>query len=203
MMPSPLPDQLPLVVGVVSDTHIPDRASCLHPALLPALTDYQVDLILHAGDLSQRSVLDELGQIAPVIACRGNRDLFVKCLPWVQRFSLAGIRLALLHGHGSWRQYLGDKVSHALAGYDFQRYQRLLTRHLLDEEVIIFGHTHRPVTHFDDGRLYFNPGSASISVHLQPYPSFGILRISARKDLATEIISLTGAKLHRRQWVID
>lgn len=203
MIPFPLPDRLPLVIGVVSDTHIPDRAACLHPALLPALSSNQVDLILHAGDLSTSSVLDELGLIAPVIACRGNRDLLLRSLPWVQRFSLAGIRIALLHGHGSWTQYLCDKVSHALSGYDFQRYQRLLTRHLLDEEVIIFGHTHRPVTQRANGRLYFNPGSASISVHHQPYPSFGIVQISAQKELSAKIISLTGAKLYRRRWVAD
>lgn len=203
MTPSSLPDRLPLVLGVVSDTHIPDRAARLHPALLPALTSNQVDLILHAGDLSTSSVLDELNQIAPVIACRGNRDLFFTSLPWVQRFSLAGIRFALLHGHGTWKQYLRDKVSHAFAGYDFRRYQRLLIRHLLDEEVIIFGHTHRPVAQHIEGRLYFNPGSASISVQDHPYPSFGILRISTQKELSTEIISLAGAKLCRRRWVAD
>ena len=53
-------------IGVVSDTHVPDRAVALHPALLSELRRNKVDLILHAGDISTAGVLQELETIAPV-----------------------------------------------------------------------------------------------------------------------------------------
>ncbi len=63
-----------LKVGVVADTHIPDRAAALHPGLLPALRAAGVGAILHAGDVSTHAVLEQLGEIAPVRVARGNRD---------------------------------------------------------------------------------------------------------------------------------
>ena len=65
------------LIGVVSDTHIPARAPFL-PSSLFGLLD-GVDLILHAGDIEEESVLDELRALAPVEAVAGNMDpLYVK-----------------------------------------------------------------------------------------------------------------------------
>ena len=59
-------------VGVISDTHVP----AIVPSLPPAVFDIfkGVDLILHAGDIVDLSVLDELRAIAPVEAVAGNMD---------------------------------------------------------------------------------------------------------------------------------
>ena len=59
----------PLAI-VLADTHIPRRARALPEELVPYLRE--ADLILHAGDLIQPSVLDELSTHAPVYAVRGN-----------------------------------------------------------------------------------------------------------------------------------
>ncbi|NTW68137.1 MAG: metallophosphoesterase family protein, partial [Nitrospirae bacterium] len=53
-------------VGIISDTHVPGAASSLPPAVFEIFRS--VDLILHAGDIVQASVLDELEAIAPVEA---------------------------------------------------------------------------------------------------------------------------------------
>ena len=59
-------------IGVISDTHIPERASAIPPQVLEGFKG--VDLILHAGDLVDLSVLEELKKIAKVRAVVGNMD---------------------------------------------------------------------------------------------------------------------------------
>ena len=59
-------------IGLISDTHIPDAAKALPPQVKEAFRD--VDLIMHAGDLYEVSVLDELESIAPVLAALGDDD---------------------------------------------------------------------------------------------------------------------------------
>jgi putative phosphoesterase len=65
-----------ITLGVIADTHIPDRARSLDPQLLSIFDAAQVKAILHAGDVCVPRILDELGEIAPVHAVRGNRDLW-------------------------------------------------------------------------------------------------------------------------------
>lgn len=173
-----------ITVGVVSDTHIPDRVRALHPELIPALRKARVSAILHGGDISVPSVLQALEQVAPVTAVRGNRDwVFAGQLPWEQRLEFGGVRVVLVHGHGTWSRYLWDKLQFMTAGYDLRRYQKTW-RHLTDAKVIVFGHTHRAENHWQDGRLWFNPGSACSGA-----PSFGLLHFSAGR-VCGEIIHL-------------
>jgi putative phosphoesterase len=61
-----------LLIGLVSDTHIPEAGPALFPELYAAL--HGVDLILHAGDMHDVVVLDWLERVAPVLAVRGNGD---------------------------------------------------------------------------------------------------------------------------------
>ena len=85
-------------LGLISDTHLPDRCRALPEAVFDALAG--VDLILHAGDVGELSVLDELSRIAPVIAVHGNDELAgaPDVLPGRQVIALAGRRM-LAHGH--------------------------------------------------------------------------------------------------------
>ena len=61
-----------MLIGVISDTHIPYRATNIPKKVFEEFKD--VDLILHAGDIEELSVLDELKKIAPVKAVNGNCD---------------------------------------------------------------------------------------------------------------------------------
>ncbi len=61
-------------LGVVADTHVPDKAKTLNPQVLAILRQAEVSAILHAGDISSPGVLTALGEIAPVYAVLGNRD---------------------------------------------------------------------------------------------------------------------------------
>ncbi len=196
--------QLLLTVGVVSDTHIPDRVDRIHPQIIPILRKAHVDQILHAGDISIPPVLDELEKIAPVTAVRGNRDLiFSRSLPKLRLIDLAGVKVALLHGHGSWANYIRDKLIYYRDGYQLERYIPNLFRTAPDARVFIFGHTHFPENFWREGRLIFNPGSASSSISRKLVPSIGILRFYAGGGVEGEIVQMVGLKIAYHQWVED
>ena len=61
-----------MLIGLISDTHIPDRARILPTKVIEAFED--VELIIHAGDLTSPKVIEELEEIAPVMAVQGNMD---------------------------------------------------------------------------------------------------------------------------------
>jgi len=158
--------------------------------------------ILHAGDVSSQAVLDELAQVAPVDVARGNRDWFLRGRPgWVSFIELGGVRVALMHGHGSWARYLIDKWFYTMQGYRFERYRSLMLREGQDARVIVFGHTHRRENVWIDGHLLFNPGSAAIRSRQGGDPSWGLLSIFTDGTVEGDIFELKGYQLKRGRWV--
>lgn len=168
------------VLGVIADTHIPDRSRRLHPGVLPAFQAAGVGAILHAGDISVPRVLAELGELAPVVAVRGNRDWFgFDELPLRRVVQANGARIGLTHGHGGWRPYVKDKVRYLLRGP--QKFtvaaQRAGDFFPDGVDAVVFGHNHEPMNQWVDGRLVFNPGSACCPVLGDKPPSVGLLRV--------------------------
>jgi putative phosphoesterase len=153
------------VVGVISDTH-----GLLRPAVVTVFAG--VDLIIHAGDVGARAVLDRLSEIARVEAVYGNvDDPHDPSLARERTVTAGGLTIHVSHGHE-----LGRPTA-ALA----------LARYAAD--VVIFGHTHRScVVRADDGRLGFNPGAAGPRrFDLQP----SVARLTIADAVANvEIISL-------------
>ena len=191
-----------LRVGVVADTHVPDRARTLHPQLIPGLAASGVSQILHAGDVCVPAVLDQLAQVAPVTAVGGNRDwLFRSRLPLVCFLEILGISVALLHGHGGFLPYFKDKWYYLVEGYQQARYMTRLQKFAPAAKVIVFGHTHRPVNLWQGDQLFFNPGSASIEPERSGNPSYGILHFAADGSVRGEIIEMNGARLVNGSWV--
>ncbi len=164
---------LAIVIGVVSDTHIPSRAWELPQLLLKTFTG--VDLIIHAGDITMLRVLDELGRLAPVVAVAGNMDSREVCekLGKTRLLELEGFRIGVLHGHGGY----GNIRSRVLAAFP-------------DVDCIVFGHTHAPCCERHDDVLLFNPGSPT-DRRQQPRASFGLLHLG-RGEIRGEIIFLDG-----------
>ena len=119
-----------------------------------------VALILHAGDVGDDAVLDELAIIAPVHAVFGNTDDHHN-----PRLSAAidivveGLRIHVSHGHE-----LGAPTP-----------EKLLARYAAD--VIVYGHTHIPLVTSAGGRLVVNPGAAGPK-RFEIAPSVGVLKIS-------------------------
>ncbi len=125
-----------MLIGLISDTH-----GLLRPEVFSALEG--VDFILHAGDVGGNSVLVELGAIAPIHAVYGNTDapgdpnLRAKFV-----LDAGGLSIHVSHGNE-----LGSPTS-----------EKLLSRYTQD--VIVFGHTHKPLVERSGSRLVVNPGAA-------------------------------------------
>jgi putative phosphoesterase len=83
-------------VGLITDTHIPDIEEELPSQVFDVFRGG--DLILHAGDIYNMSVLDELERIAPVKAAMGDDDSFTllgdrrveRSMCWTWRDTLCG-----------------------------------------------------------------------------------------------------------------
>ncbi len=147
-------------------------------------------------------MLETLAKIAPVEIALGNRDWPLRRKGrGVNRLDLAGVSVALMHGHGSWLNYFVDKWFYIFQGYRFKRYRSLLKRAGQGAKVIVFGHTHHPEIIWDNGQLLFNPGSAGFGSKRGKNPSWGILDIFSDGNVTAKVIALTGFQLENGQWV--
>lgn len=156
-----------MVIGVVSDTHLPRFGRQLPPPLVAGLRAARVSLILHAGDHTSATVVEELQEIAPVIAVAGNNDPpeLAARLGDRRLVEIDGSRIGLTHGHlGRGRTTAERAVSGFVAdGVD----------------VVVFGHSHQPLwTPPADGRPgLLNPGSPT-DRRREPACSYALLEIA-------------------------
>lgn len=189
-------------IGVLSDTHIPDRVGELHPDILPIFRKRKVDLIIHAGDISIPTVLQRLEKIAPVHAVRGNRDWWrIRYLPTIKEITIKEVKILISHGYGNIFSYLWDKIPYGLLGYNYERFVRKFSKLEQDFDVIIFGHSHRQENRWEEGRLFFNPGSAYDPSQKHLGPSIGLIEIGDNKTIKSEIVHLTPMRWIKNQWI--
>ena len=180
-----------ITLGVIADTHIPDRRKTLDPRILPLLAGQGVQAILHAGDVSAPYVLAELEQVAPVHAVRGNRDwLWLRGLPEEFRAEYGGVTIGMTHGHGGLLTYLLDKPVFKLRGYYHERLLPRLKARFPKAQVIVFGHGHLTLNRWIDGQLFFNPGSPHFPARKNIAPTLGFLRIRGESEVSGEIMAL-------------
>lgn len=179
-------------LGVIADTHVPDKAKELHPEALSVLRQSGVSAILHAGDISTPAVLTALNEIAPVHAVLGNRDwMFLGQLPLHCTLHFNGITIGLTHSHGGLRSYIVGKFHYISEGYNLERFKPRLLKTFPQADVIVFGHTHRPLIRWVDGKLFFNPGSTCFTTKRDLPPSLGLLTIQLAGQVTGEIIQLS------------
>jgi uncharacterized protein len=174
------------IIGIIADTHVPQRLKQLPPGIFAALRG--VDLILHAGDINSMQVLRELEEIAPVQAVIGNADLFRTRLPLTRLIEIEGQRIGLVHGHGGWLLYVWSKLRDQL-GYNQEYYLRGVRRSFGPVDAIVFGHTHRFYRSNQAGVLLFNPGPIAPEYYNTSGPQIGKLHVS-RESIQTEIVEL-------------
>jgi putative phosphoesterase len=180
-----------ITLGVLADTHIPDRARSLDGRILEVFRQAQVSEILHAGDISIPSVLEQLSALAPVQAVRGNRDwVALGYLPVKSHLVFDGVRIGLTHGHGRLWNYVRDRIDYMFGGYRLGLFLPRLLTTFPDEQVVVFGHTHRPLVHWVGSQLIFNPGSAHFPDVKRDAPSVGLLHIHTGGLVRGEIIPL-------------
>jgi putative phosphoesterase len=116
--------------AIISDTH-----GLLRDSVTEALPGF--DLIVHAGDVGPRNLLQRLETIAPVVAVRGNVDNELACLAATELISVNDQPIYVLHDLSQL------DLDPAIAGI----------------AMVVSGHSHQPKIDRRDGVLYVNPGS--------------------------------------------
>lgn len=148
-------------IGLVADTH-----TVVRPQVANAFRG--VSRILHAGDVGSPLVLAELQTIAPVTAVRGNVDQgrWADKLNFTEIVEVGGVLIYVIHD-------LEDLA---------------LDPHEAGFAALVYGHTHKPQTHYRDGVLYVNPGSAGPRRFANPV-TVARLQVAAG-TVRAEIVSL-------------
>jgi len=149
--------ETPLRLGVISDTHIYASSRREIPSQVFALFRRAgVNLIAHLGDVNSAWVLEELAEIAPVLAVHGNNDddELVSTLPASLQFRVGKWEIGAIHGFGgkSARQVVTDRFAGVA-------------------DLALFGHSHIPFIDRVNDTILFNPGSAT---DRRWHPHFGI-----------------------------
>jgi putative phosphoesterase len=158
---------------VIADTHLTgDVTDRLPKPLLEAIEE--ADLVLHAGDVTTLSALEELSALSSMHCVLGNNDTsLVGVVPEQLRLTLEGVEVAMIHDSGT-------RVGRA---------SRLAAR-FPSADLVIYGHSHVP----DDseglgGQWLFNPGSPT-QRRAQPSRTYGLLELRDGQILSHEILSL-------------
>ncbi len=162
-------DKDELLIGLISDTHVPSRVAEVPQVIIDDFKKRNIDYIFHLGDFTSikayRQLLDIFGK-EKFIAIIGNMDegeIRDIGLPETLDFEIFGHKIFMTHGTGGPNIIIKRlNKSHDLAPYD----------------IIIFGHSHQPTRQFIGGTLLFNPGRAR--------NSFGLLTVG--EEIKAEIL---------------
>jgi uncharacterized protein len=161
-----------MLIAIIADTHLPRGGRRLPEACLRRLA--AADLIIHAGDLADVSVLEELSRLGPPVAgVHGNVDTPAvrELLPAERVVDIGGARIGVMHD----------------AGPAARRLERL-RRRFPGCDAVVFGHSHIPLhERADDGFQIFNPGSPT-ERRRQPVHTMGLARVG--DGVAFELVSL-------------
>ena len=164
-------DKVELLIGLISDTHIPSRGPQIPQVIVDDFKENQIDYLFHLGDYEKfktyQSLIDTFGKDR-VVGILGNMDDYKlrKTLPEILEFELFDHKIFMTHGTG------GPNII-------IKRLNKLYK--LEPYDIIIFGHVHRPYNEvWRDDKLYINPGTPTDKMFTD-INSYGYLRISKDK----------------------
>jgi putative phosphoesterase len=161
------------VVGLISDTHVPTRARRIPEKVFRIFEN--VDFIIHAGDLVELAVVDELEQLAPVLAVHGNMDgpEVSGALPKLNSLKVSDWKIGVMHD------------PHTIFGMGKMR--EIAKKNGFD--VFVYGHTHNSNIKWEGKMLYVNPGSPTNPSSFMSKPSLALLKIT-REAVIPEIVHI-------------
>ncbi len=162
------------IVGLISDTHVPTRARRIPGEVFEVFEN--AEFVIHAGDLVKLSVIEELEQIAPVLAVCGNMDGSDtrEKLQTTESLRLFDWRIGVTHD--------------ASAGFGARKMKSIAKKKGFD--VLVHGHSHSPSVKWSEGVLFINPGSPTNPI--PPFivkPSVALLKVTKEK-ITPEIIHI-------------
>jgi hypothetical protein len=161
-------------VGLIADTHVPARASRIPKMVFKIFEN--VDFIVHAGDLVRLFVIDELEQLAPVLAVHGNMDgpEVSGALPKLNSLKIYGWKIGVMHdpntlfGRGKMREIVKQN----------------------NFDVLVYGHTHNANIKWEGKILYINPGSPTNPMaSFMNKPSVALLKVTT-EAITPEIVHI-------------
>jgi len=200
-------------VGVVADTHVGEWVAELPVAVSEALAG--VDVILHAGDITDLAVLDVLARVAPVLAVQGDHDRAAGViLPRARVAEVAGMRIGLTHGRRSrWVELAAALLSLVSGRVVLLGLHRSLLRRFGAVDCVVYGHLHLPDIRRVDGVLFFSPGAVHNAEQAPGFAAGGVasrLYLRFRRSLPPEsrrpavgIIDVRGGGLEPRIVPLD
>lgn len=160
-----------MLIGLISDTHIPERANKLPNIIFDIFKD--VDMILHAGDMVSIGVKEELEEIAPVQCVQGNMDrVYGLKFPKSLVLDMGNYKLGVIHGEVYPK---GDTLQLKYLALE------------LGVDILITGHSHQPLIEKVGDILLLNPGSPTVPRLTDP--TVMLLNIEGN-DVDTEIIKV-------------
>jgi len=159
------------IVGLISDTHVPVRARAI-PKKVFAIFE-NADFIVHAGDLVELAVIDELEQLAPVLAVHGNMDgpEVSGALPKLNSLRVSDWKIGVMHD------------PNAMSGVG--RMRGVAKQNGFN--VFVYGHTHNASIKWEGKTLYINPGSATNPLSFINKPSVALLKVT-REAVTPQIV---------------
>jgi hypothetical protein len=190
-------------IGLLSDTHMPERWHKI-PETLPNIFK-DVNLLLHAGDVGELWVLDQLSAIAPVIAVHGNDEpqVAIDNLPLTQIITIAGVRILLWHSHYTDRVDEMESRRDQVMRPKLERIARYGRR--AGANVVHFGHWHIPLQYEMEGVRLVNAGgiASGNDVTRQVVQTVALFEIEADGRFQINHFNLADGQLHHPPDVVD
>jgi putative phosphoesterase len=159
-------------VGLISDTHVPKRARDLPRKVFEIFE--KVDYIIHAGDMVELAVVDELEQVAPVLAVHGNMDgsEVSGAFPRMNSLKVLDWKIGVMHDPD--------------VAFGLNKMRELANQNGFN--VFVYGHTHIADIKWEEKILYINPGSPTVPASIMSKPTVALLKIT-KENVVPEIVN--------------
>ncbi len=120
------------------------------------------DMLIHCGDIegSEYTISECAGCSVEMVA--GNNDFF-SSLPREREFYIGTYKIWLTHGHSYYISMENETIK-----------REAIARGV---DVVLYGHTHRPVIEEEDGLIAVNPGSLSYPRQAGRRPSYAVMEL--------------------------
>lgn len=135
----------------------------------------KIDLLIHLGDVEGSEYVIENAVRCPVHMISGNNDFFSD-LPSEKLITIGKYKVLLTHGH---RYYIGMG-------------NEMLKREAIAQgaDIVMYGHTHKPLIEQDGMITAINPGSLSYPRQENRRPSYALMTTDTKGDASFEICYL-------------
>lgn len=155
---------------IVSDTHRNEDN------LIKVLEmEKSLDLLIHCGDVEGAEYEIENYAGCKTVFVAGNNDFFSR-LPREVQIQVENYNIWVTHGHNYYVNTNPDYIKKEAK--------------IRNVDIVMYGHTHRPIIEKMDGLIVINPGSISYPRQEGRKPSYAIMEVKEDRISRLEILYL-------------